>query len=145
MTAAQALRYRLANTGGVTSLVSSRVYLTGNVPQDTPYPYITVFEVDSVGHHHFTAAAGLLTTRVQIDMYAREATAAYAIADAVRTALDGYRGTITVSTSPITLQMCHMQTQQINIDSPTGTEQSGLHRVTQDYMCAHAVSVPTFS
>ena len=85
------IRNYLAGVGGVTALVSTRIYQLVS-PQHPTYPLIRIQEIDEFERQHLTAPAGLFRTRLQIDAYVDARTpdpytAATAIGDAVHAAL----------------------------------------------------------
>lgn len=88
-----ALYYYLSNKAAVTSLVSTRIYPL-KAPQGASYPRITYQEV--FGEHvrsleGSTAAHGY--KRIRISSWGQTYTSAKALAEVLRLALDGYRGT----------------------------------------------------
>lgn len=87
------LRERLLEVAAVTNLVSSRIYPV-ILPQVPTYPAI-VYEV--VGTERGKAYRGphnLVQSRVQLDFFADDYDEAWQIEDAVRTALNGYVGSL---------------------------------------------------
>lgn len=93
-----ALWGHLAGTPGVRALVADRVYPLV-VPQDVAMPAVAYQKVNSerIGVHGTSGGpgfgvAGWARTRVQVTCHAEEYADARALADAVRTGLDGFRG-----------------------------------------------------
>lgn len=86
-----AIRYILANSAGVTALVGDRIYPTFT-PQGINYPSIIFRVVDQDLRRTKDGIHGSRDS-VLIEIYHDKAKATATIADAVVTALEGYRGT----------------------------------------------------
>lgn len=95
---AQALYDKLAATAGVTNLVGTRIYLV-EAPQNPTTPYLTYHSVSPVRGYTFDGPDGSVRSRFQFDAYDSTVANAgklsvIAIANAVRAALAGFRGTV---------------------------------------------------
>lgn len=95
---AQALYTKLAATSGVTNLVGTRIYLTEAL-QNAPTPYLTYFTVTAPRGYTFDGPDGSVESFFQFDAYDTTDSNAgklsvIAIANAVRSALAGFRGTV---------------------------------------------------
>jgi len=141
--------YRLLTIDATTGvLAGTRIYPL-RAPQEnsdgTPIdlPYITFQRISADHEHHMDSASGLVVTRLQIDGYAGSYTMARALSHAIREALDGYRGSVTVEDGAVTIKMMHLENDLDGIDESTG-EDLGSYRITQDYRIGTAESVPTF-
>lgn len=101
MTISKAVLERLKAVSGVTSKVGSgsnaRIYPSA-APKDAGYPFI-VFSIISGEHAHHTGlsgfkVSGLARKRVQLDCIGLSPNAVDQLADSVRLALDGFRGSV---------------------------------------------------
>jgi hypothetical protein len=85
---------RLSGYGGLTALVSTRIYPL-LLPQDCPLPAIAYFKVSSVPAHAMGSDGDILTDRFQISCYAGSYKAVKALVVQVKACLSRYRaGTI---------------------------------------------------
>ena len=89
----EALYAFLAATAGVTALVSTRIY-PQVIPQDAVLPAIAYQRISGPRVHSQSGASGLAYPRFQFTCQAATYSAARQVANAVRAALDGYRGTM---------------------------------------------------
>lgn len=140
-----ALRSLLVSDGDVSALVGTRVVPRGNVSTTAGRPYVSYQRISTDNAHHMTAAAGVQTIRVQLDIVADTFAAAVDIAEKCRLAADGYRGTVNVSGNTLDVKHCHLEDQQ---DAPTNPQAGREHAtfvINQDWVLAFPVSVPTFS
>lgn len=121
--AEQAFIGKLLATGAVTALVSTRIYFT-DAPEPPTVPYVTLYRIDAPRVHSLTGPSGLAAARIQVDVYAKSATAARAIGKAIRESIDGFRG----------LQSGVNVQGVLLLDEMDGySESPELRRVTQDY------------
>lgn len=79
--------------GTVSGLVSTRMY-SDALPQNATMPAITYFVVNTDAYEHLGGIVDIARARIQIDCFAATRTAANALADAVRLALEKYEGTV---------------------------------------------------
>lgn len=91
-TVAEALYARLTSFGGLSALVGSRIY-PNIIPQNSTYPCIIYGRVAAEHFHCMEGSSGLVAETYQIDIFATSKSSAEAIAEQVRLALQGYRGT----------------------------------------------------
>lgn len=87
------LRTFLLAQSAVTALLGSApaVYVV-HVPPATARPYVVIHGISGEGHHHLRGASAIGSPLVQVECWAADGLAADAIADAVQSAVDGYRG-----------------------------------------------------
>lgn len=88
----EALRGILVADGTVSGLVSTRVYPLV-LPQNVTLPAIAYQRISGAREHTHDAVGDLARPRFQFSSFATTYSAAKAIANAVREALDNYRGT----------------------------------------------------
>lgn len=89
----QALYYQLANTAGVTALVSTRIYPIV-MPQNPTLPAITYQMISNVEEEVHRGMTGDARPRFQITCWAATELAAAAVATQVRLAVMAMSGTI---------------------------------------------------
>ena len=93
----------LLSNPGIATLVATRGYPYGNLPQATAgqpsadMPAIVVSGVSDTSHHAAgdggrPVLSGFRPMRWQVDVYAATGAEAYRLSEAVRVALDGYQG-----------------------------------------------------
>lgn len=87
----EAFRAILMASASVTVLTGTRINW-GAHPQGQPLPAIVLTVVDDGEGHTYLGPDGLSRGRVQVDCYGSTYMDAKAVARAVRTVLDGYRG-----------------------------------------------------
>ena len=93
----------LAANSGVTALVSTRLYVQ-RVPQDGSFPCVQYNIIDIVPVKSKSKSGDSDFSRVQINCYGKSYAVSTELADAVRTALEAYSGTInTIKVSYIEL------------------------------------------
>jgi len=136
------LQARLVADSGI-SAITTRIRLSRSEQSDA-LPRVVVHKISSQHEHHMLAATGKATARVQIDCYANSPVSADALAEAVRQALDGFRGTMN---SGVFVSMCHLDNERTTYDAPLegGHASGGVDGVQLDYMIGWSVSVPSFA
>ena len=131
----------LAADGTVAGIVSTRIYHQA-ASTNADLPYIVIQRIGSIHDHHMTAATGLTRPSIQIDCWSTSSTLAQALAEAVREALDVYRGTM--GTDSLFVNVASLQGENDDYEIPRSDEEVTSYRVTQDWLIWHAESVPTF-
>lgn len=132
ITIEEGLVYHLKNTAGVSALVSTRVY--GNrIPQGATLPCLTVTRISTprVITHDTSGSAGTAHPRFQIDAWGELNGTVKSIADAVRAALNGFKGTMGV-TNTVTVQAAWIDDEKPDFDPETN-----LWRSQSDYVIWH--------
>lgn len=93
----KAIVYLLSNDAGVNALVGSRIFPVF-VPAKQPLPAITYQQISGPRDNIMSGASGLVSTRFQINCWAKKYQGAAELADVVREALspkdDGYPKTV---------------------------------------------------
>ena len=87
---------RLADTGAVTTLVGSRIY-PNMIPQDAALPALAYQKISGV-RNKFHDGPGYARSRVQMTARAATYASAKTVINAVRVALEGFRGLLGGST-----------------------------------------------
>jgi len=91
----QALEKELKLAAAVTALAGERIYYAGNVPQEVAYPYIVLQKISDVpDKHSFDAASEASVARIQISIFSDNYYTCQQIADAVKAAINGFKGTM---------------------------------------------------
>lgn len=93
MAVEQVLVKELLANAGVATLVGTRIH-PQVAPQGTAQPYVTYEMASSNPQHDHSGAAGLWAVRLSYLCHAQTYAGAKAVAAAIRSALDGRRGTI---------------------------------------------------
>lgn len=133
LTIEEGLIYKLLNTAGVSSLVGTRVY--GRVlPQSASLPCITITRISTprLHSHDTSGSAGTANPRIQIDAHATTYKAAKQITDAVRAAMNGFRGTITNGADSVVVQAALVDNELPDYDGETE-----IYRSQSDYIIWH--------
>lgn len=113
-----AVRKILADNATVASLVGSRIYPLFNIPQNVAKPYITYVQAGGDHVHDLGGASGGCTYSIDVHCMAESDTAMRALGVAVRKALDGYLGTVTVGSDSVIIEQCHLQSETDGITEP---------------------------
>jgi hypothetical protein len=136
------LRAHLADDNTISG-ITSRIRLSRSEQSDS-LPRVVIHQIDGDHKHHMTAATGKAIGRFQIDCHAATPIAAEALAEAVRQALDGFRGEMNSGTF---VSMCHLIDERTDYTPPHegGHADKGVDTVQLDYRIGWTVSVPSFA
>lgn len=131
--AGAALYAKLAATAGVSALVGTRITPL-RLMDATDLPAIAYTQISGprILTHDEAAGSSLAQKRYQLDAWAETYAEAHAIALQVRTALDGYRGTVTSGADSLTLQGVLIEGERDDYDPETR-----IYRVIQEYTVWH--------
>jgi hypothetical protein len=133
MSVERALFHRLTNGTPIAQL-GNRLYPVA-APARVQMPYATYARVSAVRARHTLGPSGLVSARFQIDIYAAAYATARAVSDAIRTRLDGFRGTITQPGWSCRIEGISLVSDQ-DLHEPE-IEPQALFRVSQDYLIHH--------
>lgn len=89
----EALRAILIGNAGVSALVAGRVYPVV-MPQGAALPAVAYQRISANRQHNLAGPGGLTRVRFQLTNIASTYSSMKALANAVRVAVDGYRGTV---------------------------------------------------
>lgn len=89
----EALRTRLIATANVQSIVSSRIYPV-KMPDNPTFPAISMQMVSALHEESLSGSSGLVGALLQLDCWAASINTAHDLAEKVRLALEGFRGTV---------------------------------------------------
>jgi len=129
----------LNSKSAITDLVVDRI-AWDRIEQGTAFPWIVLEQISNDDIAHLLAATGKAVKRIQINVYGTTSLSVANVADAIRTALHGFRGTMGAGH----ISSCFLDDERIvTEDSTTGKDQS-IHGDQQDYLIGHTVTIPTF-
>lgn len=136
------LRAHLVADAGVAAITTRVSMYRSN--QSDGLPRVVLHTISGDHKHHMLAATGKVITRVQIDCHATTPVGAEALAEAIRQALDGFRGQMNSGTY---ISMCHLDSERSLYDPPHEgrNESGGVDTVQLDYMVGWTATVPTFA
>ena len=102
----QALYYKLANTGAVTTIATGGVFMAGDVPQGTSDPFVTIQQISNELTQHQTGDSKLDRTTFQITAVAEKHLTAYQLRSAIITALNDFAGNLGEAGSTVAVKSC---------------------------------------
>ena len=117
------------------------VYPMGAVPKQPPFRFVTYQRISNVHVRHMTAGAGLAAPRYQVDVFARYAAEADAIAEAIRKSLDNLRGDFGDPGYETTLRASFLDNDDEEFVPPIDNSQVGRARVRMDFILWHNETV----
>jgi hypothetical protein len=120
---------KLLSTAAIKALVADRGY-PDVLPQDVMLPAYTFTLISDVPSHHLGGISGLSEARVQVDCYAATRTIANQLAEAVRIAIDGQRGTF----GSEAVRTCHLESVFSSAEQPVDASDKWRYVTTQDYL-----------
>jgi hypothetical protein len=125
MSIEQALFSVLSQNAGVISAFSGRVY-ADKVPEGVAMPFAVTSLVDSVPIHGVRQQTSWSRARVQIDIYARGKSEIISAAEAIKTALRRYRGTV----GSVIIDDCMLDSEQGDYSTEADTRMVSLDFLT---------------
>lgn len=123
----------LSGNGAVAALVGTRIYPVTR-DQDEGLPAVTYQIIGGESTQRHEGPSNHSKTRVQFDSWADTATASRNLADAVRQALDRYKGT----SNGFKVQNTQVAAPPVEDFEPGQRD----HRVSQDFIFSHAEATP---
>lgn len=132
ITIEEGLYHFLTNNAGLVALVGTRVY-PNRLPQSGTLPALTYQRIDSprIATHDTAGASGTARPRFQFDCWGATYATCKAVSDALRAALNGYRGTMGAA-DPVTVQSALIQDETYD-----DFEDAGMGRMATDYIIWH--------
>ena len=82
----------MADLPDVVAIAAGRVYPFGDIPQSTAWPFVTYFQVSGERMWHLRGTSGVSMPTFQIGCHARNYGPTKLLANALRLAMDGFRG-----------------------------------------------------
>lgn len=139
-----ALYAELTGDTDIATSVSTRIYPLIAPPEAT-LPFIVYQRIGADHQRHTEAAAGLVSTMVQITCVATSAKAAHDLAELVREAMDHFRGTLGSGGNTATVRLATLDNEIENFDPPAHAEEDGTYSVITEWTIWHTETVPTHS
>lgn len=113
MTVEADLHSLIKNNAAFSALAGSRIYYV-EAPQNTPEPYATFFRLHSERVHLFGADDSVVKAKFQFSCWGRTPNDVRALLEALRTSIQRYSGTGTVTIDTILIES--------DLDHPLGDE-----------------------
>lgn len=135
----RAISTYLMGKSTVIALVGTGVY-PFPAPASASYPFITFQLITEEHSHSMSGAVGLTNPVMQIDIWSESFSDQMLVSEAVRNALDGFRGDM--GSDNLNIRNCFLQ----NRASFTESESEGrapVHRSSMDFSIWHVETVPT--
>lgn len=129
----KAVRDRMLGVTAVSSLVAARVYWQ-QLPQAVTFPAVVLREISNEEVAHLRGTSGVSVTRVQIDCYSPDYTAAFALREAIRQRVRPWRGT---QGSVFVHSVVQGSRNSFYLEPRDGTE-TGRHVCTIDFLIHHS-------
>lgn len=126
--AAKAIYGKLANTTGVTGLISNRIY-PSILPQQITLPAVTYSQVNQPGMHASGRDPNIQEVRMEVSCYSTSFTQAQAVSRQVKAALQDYTGSTWLAVQRIFFDD---ETDQSTVDPES---KQITYRVIQDFIC----------
>ena len=143
MSVTDGLRTYLIAQAPLTALIGTtnpRIWGGNVIPQAESLPAVTYWESESEHFHHMTGASGRAIVMMRIDSWATTLVAALALAEVVRTEMQGYRGAM----GSDNVRFCHFYGQNDEYVPPEAGGKIGRYLVWQEWKIGYVESVPTF-
>lgn len=129
-TAEESLVARLEAVSGVTDLVSTRIY-PDKLPQSATLPAITYQRISTIRETAMGNDTGIARARFQVTSFAATYAALKGVTEAVRAALQRFRG----ASGGVTVDDCFLENE---LDLYSGDEdEAGVYAVAQDFIWIH--------
>lgn len=132
-----ALRYLLINDADVQAMIATRAYAQ-YPPQSTDFPCVIISRSSADYEANMAGSSGYAIKEYDIDGHTMTATSAITLANAVRDALHGYTGSVTVGGEARSIEMLDcMQDDATYVLESDGSDDR-IYGFTQRYRVAHA-------
>jgi hypothetical protein len=132
-----ALYYTLSNDAGIVAEVGTNVFQSGDVKQDNATKYIVVQRIDEPEERYQGGASSLYRAHFQTTCVAATQKAAKDIADAVKTCLNDFRGTMGTGANTCTVKRVAFESERDISSGPIDGTQRGPQVVFQDWIIWH--------
>ena len=134
----EAVYAHLAGLSALTTLVSTRIYPEGEIPNVVEFPYVTFRRTGRAHERHLTGGSGLAQATLEIDCWALSDEDADDVHEAIRAGMDNYRGTMG---SVLVVRNCVLENDDAEVEPPLDASQVAIHRVSMTFTIWHAESV----
>lgn len=125
----QAIVKVLQDDSGVTGYVNKRIYPADWVPENDPQPYITFFIVSSEPNHLMGSDASVVSTLMQVEVFAENTYTRAFVSEEVLGALQDYSGTVTVGADSLAIQRVFLMSSRDTVIIDPQTQQKTFHRI----------------
>jgi len=140
MSPGDALRTYLLTKTGLTDLVSTRIH-RGNAVQGSALPYVTYSLQGKETEHTAEGAASVAVYFFEVNCWGKTPTAAEAVYEQVRLAIDGYRGALDTGKFA---HRCFMTGASDLGPRPTSGDEQGHYGISADLEIAYTETVTEF-
>lgn len=129
------LRYHLVNTAAISTLISTRAYAVGEVPESVgTSDYIAWQIVTDALQKHQGGSAGLRELLLRLHCISTTERGASVLADAVRDSLTAQgRGAFGDPATPTTVRAMYEEITTSDYEPPTDASQRGMHSTPVDF------------
>ena len=117
----------------VTDLVSTRIYPAGEAPKTITYPYVTYQRISNRHERHTQGGAALAAPRYEINCWAQSNLDAEAVADAIREAMNDFRGAF----GSVQSRGCFLESDDSDIEPPDDGSHVSKHVTRLDFTIWH--------
>ncbi len=108
-------------------------------------PYAVYEIIADAAEHHIAASSGLAYAVLRYTSVSMNATEARAISEAIREALDGYSGVVTVGAETLAIEVITIERTRRNYAPPRDAGAAGTYMMIQEMQIGYQQSVPVFS
>lgn len=122
------IRYIVTNDADCVALIGTRIF-AGIIPQNTPYPAALITIVGNLPNPTKSGTSDIDNVQVQIDAYGYDYDVVARIDEAIRNAIDGYRGDVTLGSDTIAVDGIRYEQTRQTYDSS-----DDLWRFSSDYV-----------
>ncbi|MCP5017108.1 MAG: DUF3168 domain-containing protein [Ketobacter sp.] len=140
MTIESAIYSHLSTKSSITALVSDRIY-PQIAPNSAEYPFITYNIVTEDHDHSMGGATGLANLILQLDVWASTVPTQVSLSEALRNALDGFKGLM--GSEDLDIRNCFLQNRASFFEPRTEGKEIPDYRTTLDFSIWHVETVPT--
>lgn len=145
MSVESALHNYLGGVVGVTNLLGSgtafRLY-PDLAPAGPTRPYATMFVVSTTRDRRVTGPGGIARANVQVDAWAETSLSRATVAEALRVALDGFRGAM--GSELLDVRAVIVDGPFNSMERPEDASEEPIYRARMSVQVIHAESIPTF-
>lgn len=128
-----AIAKKLLSTAQVTAVVGDRVYPLLEMPQNHQRPAIMYSATNAEHAHYMGGAAGHAFKDIDLYISADTDHDMRSLATIVRKTLDGFTGTVTVGADSTDISYCLLQSEQDNVQDPTGGGEEPLRIMQMEF------------
>lgn len=138
-----AIYSHLTITASITVTLSSAtaVFGPGTFPDKPPAKYIVIGQISKVPERHLKGGSGIATVRIQFDCWTDLPDDTDLIAEALRVALDNYRGDLGTGPSTVFANQIQLDDDNDREAVPINDSQQGKVGRSLDFLIVHQESV----